>query len=108
MLRQVQRKNSRKRHDISASVMTTDENVAEKAGQFFKDHFGAVLCGADTNFPTKHWCRILRQAEHQLNLLRKSRVDPSKSSFEVMNGKHDYNANPFAFPRLCSGNACRT
>jgi len=71
-------------------------NVAEKAVQVFKDHFIAVLCGTDNKFPIKLWCQILRQAEHQLNLLRKSRVDPSKPSFEVMNGKHDYNVNPFA------------
>ena len=71
-------------------------NVAEKAVQVFKDHFVAVLCGADTKFPTKLWCLILCQAEHQLNLLRKSRVDPRKSSFEVMHGKHNYNTNPFA------------
>ena len=71
-------------------------NIAEKAIQVFKDHFVSVLCGADVNFPLQLWDRILPQAEHQLNLLRKSRVNPSKSSFEVMNGKHDYNANPFA------------
>ena len=71
-------------------------NVAEKAIQVFKDHFVSVLCGTDVKFPMGLWCRILRQAEHQLNLLRKSRVDPSKSSFAVMNGEHDHNANPFA------------
>ena len=71
-------------------------NIAEKAIQVFKDHFVSVLCGTDDKFPLKLWCRILRQAEHQLNMLRISRVDPSKSSFEIMNGSHDYNANPFA------------
>ena len=71
-------------------------NIAEKAIQVFKDYFVAVLCGADTNFPTYLWCRILRKAEHQLNMLQKSRVDPSKSSFECMYGEHNYSANPFA------------
>ena len=28
-------------------------------------------------------------------MLRTSRVDPTKSAFEVMNGQHDYNAHPF-------------
>ena len=42
------------------------------------------------------WCRLLPQAEHQLNLLRKSRVDPTKSAFEVLRGPHDFNANPWA------------
>ena len=71
-------------------------NVAEKAIQVFKDHFISVLCGTDVSFPMQLWCQILRQAEHQLNLLRKSRVDPSKSAFEILYGKHDYNAHPFA------------
>jgi hypothetical protein len=53
------------------------------------------LCGADNKFPMRLWCRILRQAEHQLNLLRKSRVYPNTSSFEVLYGEHDYNVNPF-------------
>ena len=42
------------------------------------------------------WCQILRQADHQLNLLCKSRVDPSKSTLEILYGKYDYNAYPYA------------
>ena len=71
-------------------------NAAEKAIQVFKDHFIAILCGTDINFPMRLWCRLLPQAEHQLNLLRKSRVDPTKSAFEVLRGPHDFNANPWA------------
>ena len=71
-------------------------NITEKAIQKFKDDFVAVLCGAAVNFSMGLWCPILRQAKHQLNLLRKSRVNAEKSSFEVLYGKHDYNANPFA------------
>ena len=56
-------------------------NVAEKIVQVFKAFFVSVLCGADTKFPMQRWCQILRQAEHQLNLLQKSRVDPSKSRY---------------------------
>ena len=72
------------------------KNVAEKAIQTFKDYFVAVLCGIDAKFPMQLWCRILQQAENQLNLLRRSRVDPSKSTFEVLYGKHNYNQNPWA------------
>ena len=71
-------------------------NVAEKAIQTFKDHFVAVLCGTDETFPLQLWCQILRQAEHQLNLLRKSREHPTTSAFEQMYGPHNYDANPFA------------
>ena len=51
-------------------------NIAEKAIQIFKDHFISVLCGTDITFPMQLWCQILRQAEHQLSMLRKSRVTP--------------------------------
>ena len=71
-------------------------NVAEKAIQTFKDHFVAVLCGTDPDFPLQLWCQVLRHAENQLNLLRKSRLDPTKSAFETMYGPHDYDAHPFA------------
>ena len=71
-------------------------NIAEKAIQTFKDHFVSVLCGTDAKFPMQLWCRILRQAEHQLNLLRKSRVDPSMSTYEALYGKHNYDQNPWA------------
>ena len=74
-------------------------NAAEKAIYVLKDHFVVVLCGADVKFPMGLWCRILRQADDQLNLLRKSRVDPTKSSFECLHGNtHNCNVNPFAPP----------
>ena len=71
-------------------------NVAEKAIQTFKDHFVAVLCGTDDSFPLQLWCQILRQAEHQLNMLRKSRTDPTISAFEQMHGKHNFDAHLWA------------
>ena len=71
-------------------------NIAEKAIQVFKDHFVSVLCGTNDKFPMKLWCCILRQVQHQLNMLQVSRVDPSKSSFDVLNGSHNYNTNSFA------------
>ena len=64
-------------------------NIAEKAIQTFKDHFVAALCGTAAKFPMQLWCRILWQAEHQLNLLRKSRVTPAVSCFAAMYGQHD-------------------
>ena len=35
-------------------------NKAEKAIQTFKDHFVAILCGADTSFPLNLWDLLLR------------------------------------------------
>jgi hypothetical protein len=71
-------------------------NIAEKAIQTFKDHFVAVLCGTDAKFPMQLWCRILQHAKNQLNLLRKSRVDPSTSAYAALYGKHNYDQNPWA------------
>ena len=45
-------------------------NAAEKSIQVFKDHFIAVLCGTDENFPMRLWCSILPHAVVQLNMLR--------------------------------------
>ena len=39
-------------------------NAAEKAIQVFKDHFIAVLCGTDIEFPLRLRSRLLPQAEH--------------------------------------------
>ena len=72
-------------------------NVAEKAIQIFKDHFIAVLCGTTENFPMQLWDQLLPRAEQQLSLLQKSRVDSTKSAFEVLYGKkHNCNANLWA------------
>ena len=92
-------KNAIKANQMTFQLVPPKEhkrNIAEKAIHVFKDHFISVLCGADVSFPMQLWCQILRQAEHQLNLLRKSRMDPSKSAFEILYGKQDYNAHPFA------------
>ena len=71
-------------------------NIAEKAIQVFKDHFVSVLCGTAEDFPMNLWCRLIRQAEHQLNMLRTSNVTPTMSSFAQLHGQHNYDANPFA------------
>ncbi len=71
-------------------------NKAEKAIQTFKDHFVAILCGADTSFPLNLWDLLLRQAEHTLNMLRPARMTPTVSAYTYLWGQHDYNTNPFA------------
>ncbi len=47
-------------------------NLAEKAIQTFKDHFVAILCGANKSFPLHLWDHLLPQAEHTLNMLQPS------------------------------------
>ncbi len=73
-------------------------NKAEKVIQTFKDHFVAILCGANTSFPLNLWDLLLRQAKHTLNMLRPSRMTPTVLAYAYLWGQHDYNANPFAPP----------
>jgi hypothetical protein len=71
-------------------------NITEKAIQTFKVHFISILCGTDITFPLHLWCRLLRQSEHALNMLRRARITPMVSVYAYLWGQHDYNANPFA------------
>jgi hypothetical protein len=71
-------------------------NHAKKAIQTFKDHFVAVLCGADKGFPFNLWDLLLPQAKNMLNMLRLSRMTPTMSAYTYLWGQHDYNSKPFA------------
>jgi hypothetical protein len=70
-------------------------NKAEKVIQMFKDHFVAILCGADTLFPLNLWDHLLCQAEQTLNMLQPSQMTPTVLAYAYLWGQHDYNANPF-------------
>ena len=94
MLSRVQRKNHKQQHEVPPHDHR--RNSAEKAIQVFKAHFISILCGADKSFPLHLWDRLLRQAEHTLNMLRTSKMTPSVSAYACLWGKHDYNVNPFA------------
>jgi hypothetical protein len=71
-------------------------NIAEKAIQVSKADFISIFCGTNKSFPLHLWDRLLRQAEHTLNMLRTSKMTPSVSAYAYLWGEHDYNANPFA------------
>jgi hypothetical protein len=47
-------------------------NAAERAIRTFKNHFIAGLCITNPHFPLHLWCRLVRQAEETLNMLRTS------------------------------------
>ncbi len=66
-------------------------NKVEKAIQTFKDHFVAILCGANTLFWLNLWDLLLCQAEHTLNMLRPSHMTPTVSAYTYLWGQHDYN-----------------
>ena len=92
-------KNAIKENEMSYQLVPPHDhrrNVAEKAIQTFKHHFVSVLCGTDDDFPLQLWCQLLRHAEHQLNLLRKSATNPHISAFAEMYGEHNYDAHPWA------------
>jgi hypothetical protein len=71
-------------------------NTAEKGIQIFKDHFIAISCSTETNFPLYLWCRLLPQAEHMLNMLCSSCMTATVSAHTYLWGQHEYNTNPFA------------
>ena len=69
-------------------------NAAERAIRTFKNHFIAILCGADPDFPLMLWDKLLEQAVMTLNFLRASRVNPRLSAHEQLNGGFDFNRTP--------------
>jgi len=71
-------------------------NAAECAIQMFKDAFIVALATTDSNFPLQLWDKITPQVQDMLNLMRASRVDPTKSAYEILNGPYDWNRYPLA------------
>ena len=76
-------------------------NIAERIIQIFKDHFVSCLSGVDPTFPHKYWHMLIPQAELTLNMLRRSKTDPSKSAYEVVfKRQYDINKCPLMPPGI--------
>ena len=73
-------------------------NAAKRAIRTWKNHFIAMLCSTDPEFPLKLWDRLLEQAEITLNLLRASRVNPKLSAYAQLFGPFDFNRTPLGPP----------
>eukprot|EP00804_Cyclotella_cryptica_P006049 CCRYP_000271-RA/>CCRYP_000271-RA protein AED:0.21 eAED:0.21 QI:0/0/0/1/0/0/7/0/881 len=74
-------------------------NATERAIQTYKNHFISGLCTTDAEWPLQLWDNLTEQAVITLNLLRTSRVDPTKSAYHQLHGhKYDWNAHPLAPP----------
>ncbi len=73
-------------------------NAAECAIQTFKDHFVSALATTDSEFPLQLWDHLMPQVETTLNLMHRSRIDPTKSAYEVLHGPYDWNHFPLAPP----------
>ena len=75
-------------------------NPCERAIQTFKNHFIAMLSGADPRFPTNCWDLLIPQANITLNLLRQSTMQPKLSAYAQIHGQFDFNKTPLA-PAAC-------
>jgi hypothetical protein len=64
-------------------------NAAEHAIQTFKDHFVSALATTDSDFPLQLRDQLTQQVETTLNLLRPSRINPTKSAYEALHGPYD-------------------
>ena len=73
-------------------------NAAERAIRTYKNHLIAGLATTDPEFPLRLWCRLLRQSEITLNLLRPSRINPKLSAYAQIEGNFDFNRTPLAPP----------
>ena len=71
-------------------------NPAERAIQSFKNHFISNLHGCDTEFPAYQWCRLIKQCEMTLNMLRRCQINPKLSAYIQTFGIFDYNQTPLA------------
>ena len=71
-------------------------NVAKHTIQTFKAAFIAALATTDSNSPLQLWDRLTPQVKDTLNLLCASRVDPTKSAYEILIGPYDWNRYPLA------------
>ncbi len=71
-------------------------NAVERAIQTFKDAFIVALATTDSNFTLQIWDKIIPQVQDMLNMMRASRVDPTRSAYEVLNGPYDWNWYPLA------------
>eukprot|EP00804_Cyclotella_cryptica_P019081 CCRYP_014487-RA/>CCRYP_014487-RA protein AED:0.29 eAED:0.21 QI:0/0/0/1/0.5/0.33/3/0/1151 len=74
-------------------------NAADRVIQTYKNHFISGLCTTDKDWPLQLWDTLTQQALITLNLLRTSRIDPSKSAYHQLHGhRYDWNAHPLAPP----------
>ena len=73
-------------------------NTTKCAIQIFKNHLISGLCSTDHDFPSQIWDKLLPQSQDSLNILCTSRIDPTKSAYEAMEGPHDFDRHPWAPP----------
>ena len=55
-----------------------------------------ALATTDSDFPLQLWDKLTSQVQDCLNLMRASRIDPTISAYEALNGPYDWNRYPLA------------
>ena len=75
-------------------------NSAERAIRTWKDHFLSGISNTHSQFPLYLWDRLVDQANITLNLMRKSRIHPTLSAYQELEGTFNYNKTPI-FPPGC-------
>ena len=65
-------------------------NSAERAIATFKYHLISGFHTAYPDFPMHLWCRLAKQAEMTLNMLRKSRLNPKISAYCQLEGTFNF------------------
>ncbi len=62
----------------------------------FKDAFIAALATTDSNFPLQLWDRLTPQVLYCSNMMRASRIDPTKLTYEILYGPYDWKRDSLA------------
>ncbi len=91
-----------KKNDAKHELVTPSkhlQNVAKRVIQMFKDHFIGVIARLNDTFLMHLWCRLLPQAEHQLNLLQQLSTTPNILAYAHVHGPHNL-TKPFAPPQM--------
>ena len=76
--------------------MITAKTKQKEVFKLKENYLISNLHGTDREFPAYLWCQILEQIELQVNLIRPSRINPSRSVWEELHGNFDFNATPLA------------
>jgi hypothetical protein len=65
-------------------------NAAKQAIQTFKNQFIGALGTTDVDFAIQLWDKLAPQVQDSINLLRHSRVNPTKSAYEILKGPYNW------------------
>ena len=72
--------------------------AVERRIQTLKKHFISLSYGCDLTFLKNQWDRVLPVTELTLNMLRLSRINSAKSTYNKLWGNFDFNKTPLAPP----------